>query len=530
MAKPTWDILLRWQITGIAGQNINLIPEVWQSVDVSDRKITTLADPTAAQDAVNLRTLNSAIAWGSDFVWGFDASGGSYPTTGSGPSGEIIAWDRRYITVGWTLNNGTGNPNIVEAGDELVALVNDAVNNDEFYALERNRTFAGGDGITLSATDVVAVDIVPTISGLEFVGGQLQVKWLADYSAPVGTNIAIWQDGAGNIVVDSSLLVPDLQGVLDAGSTATLNSNVVINGNGEAQNFTITETNNLFLRSGETATLWVDSFGSWSGPYRGVEVSRFWWQGNVKMVAQNAEFQIGGGLWGRYNDFRSAGSRTGITYFADYSADFVARSLVDKEYVDNAVAGATITAGNGITNNAGTFDLGWTLTDNIVWDWSNGPFGVTFDQTDFVTINSDASVGSGNVTLSATSGPGGDRSIVLDAFDNHIQVTAPSGAEYAADYSAANAANDRRLTDKWYVDSVVAETTYRQLFVSGDLTWWSIDITHNLNEQFVSVSVYDETNRLIQPDDIVATSSTVTTIDLTNFVWWTGNYKVVIVK
>jgi hypothetical protein len=59
--------------------------------------------------------------------------------------------------------------------------------------------------------------------------------------------------------------------------------------------------------------------------------------------------------------------------------------------------------------------------------------------------------------------------------------------------------------------------TYTQTFVNADLTAGSIAISHNLNDQHPLVQVYDDSDNLILPDEITATSVNVSTIDLTGY-------------
>lgn len=71
---------------------------------------------------------------------------------------------------------------------------------------------------------------------------------------------------------------------------------------------------------------------------------------------------------------------------------------------------------------------------------------------------------------------------------------------------------------------------FRQAFTSADLVAGLLTVTHNLGQQVVSLQVFDNNNRLIYPDEITLTSSTVTTVDLTAFVsGFTGTWNVVAV-
>jgi hypothetical protein len=67
-------------------------------------------------------------------------------------------------------------------------------------------------------------------------------------------------------------------------------------------------------------------------------------------------------------DNRLVGSQNGLQYAADYSVDFLDRSLVDKAYVDDVLSGISYTFTNGITESASTVRLGGTLTQNTNLD------------------------------------------------------------------------------------------------------------------------------------------------------------------
>lgn len=70
---------------------------------------------------------------------------------------------------------------------------------------------------------------------------------------------------------------------------------------------------------------------------------------------------------------------------------------------------------------------------------------------------------------------------------------------------------------------------YRTSFTNASLSAGILTVTHSLGQQFVGVTVYDNTSKKIQPDDITATSTTVTTIDLSSFGTLTGTYNVVVI-
>jgi hypothetical protein len=69
---------------------------------------------------------------------------------------------------------------------------------------------------------------------------------------------------------------------------------------------------------------------------------------------------------------------------------------------------------------------------------------------------------------------------------------------------------------------------YIATFVDGDLTAGVLTAIHNLNAQYVSVVVYDNNNIVIIPDDVTATNSTTSTIDLSSYGSLTGTWRVII--
>jgi hypothetical protein len=70
---------------------------------------------------------------------------------------------------------------------------------------------------------------------------------------------------------------------------------------------------------------------------------------------------------------------------------------------------------------------------------------------------------------------------------------------------------------------------YRTAFTNATLTAGVLTVTHSLGNKFVQVQVTDNTDKVIQPDDITMTSTTVTTIDLTSYGTLTGTWNVCVV-
>lgn len=71
-------------------------------------------------------------------------------------------------------------------------------------------------------------------------------------------------------------------------------------------------------------------------------------------------------------------------------------------------------------------------------------------------------------------------------------------------------------------------SSYRDSFVDGDLTAGVLTVTHSLSQKYVSVSVYNNNDDLIIPDDVTVINTTSLTIDLTGFGTLTGTWNLVV--
>jgi hypothetical protein len=78
--------------------------------------------------------------------------------------------------------------------------------------------------------------------------------------------------------------------------------------------------------------------------------------------------------------------------------------------------------------------------------------------------------------------------------------------------------------------STTNPNSYRTSFVNGDLTAGVLTVTHNLAEKFVDVTVYNNSDQKIIPDDITVTNANNLDIDLSGFGTLTGTWNLVIIK
>jgi len=183
-----------------------------------------------------------------------------------------------------------------------------------------------------------------------------------------------------------------------------------------------------------------------------------------------------------FEDGRSAGNRAGIEYAADYSADFVARSLVDAAYVTGKTGSVDLQSVLNVGSNATNItnmcissddSNGWVLNTTN----TTGVLGVNVGTHTVISYDDIKSASSCIKTFSSYYGneayaslcAGIDSGISLrlcainaTGDDVHTMVIASdatgfTGAQYAADYSS-NYVN-RSLVDKEYVDRRTSGST-----------------------------------------------------------------------
>lgn len=70
--------------------------------------------------------------------------------------------------------------------------------------------------------------------------------------------------------------------------------------------------------------------------------------------------------------------------------------------------------------------------------------------------------------------------------------------------------------------------TYTVTFTNASLVAGILTVLHGLNSQYSVVTIYDNTDKQVIPDDVTATSSTTSTIDLNSFGAIAGTWKVTV--
>lgn len=67
-------------------------------------------------------------------------------------------------------------------------------------------------------------------------------------------------------------------------------------------------------------------------------------------------------------------------------------------------------------------------------------------------------------------------------------------------------------------------------FTNASLAGGVLSVTHNLNNKFCHVTVYDETNKIVIPDEVTAVNSNLLTITLTSHAPISGTWNVIVTK
>ena len=98
------------------------------------------------------------------------------------------------------------------------------------------------------------------------------------------------------------------------------------------------------------------------------------------------------------------------------------------------------------------------------------------------------------------------------------------------DLAGLNAGDYQHLTVAEKASLVPGVTAYTETFTNAKGAAGLFAFTHNLGQKVVNVVVSNNSDKVIIPDDITFTSTTVTTVDLTSYGTLTGDWNVSIIK
>jgi hypothetical protein len=178
----------------------------------------------------------------------------------------------------------------------------------------------------------------------------------------------------------------------------------------------------------------------------------------------------------------------------------IATHVTSKQYVDNAVA---FTAGQAVTLTAKQINVNVT----------NASVGVASNQ---LIVRSTAS----NGQLLRSTGTAGAEA-TWGALDLAQANSVTGILSIANGGTGANTAATARA-------ALSATGIYRTTFTNATLVAGVLTVTHGLGNKVVTVQISDNTDKVIQPDDITLTSTTASTVDLTSFGTLTGTWNVIV--
>ena len=372
-------------------------------------------------------------------------------------------WDRALDHDGSPTNEvSTGNYSFVVEGTANVAtgyvLTNDQgqtgdltlnTHNLVWVQFSASSQLAPGAGIT-TASSKIAVDLDDNTLEFDAVGdaGQLRVNLATPGSTEIGIEgsaglVLKRSDITGAIIVENGLTeTTDGNGNLTAKLGGALTGATSITG---ASAFDITTTGTQLYITSDSISLTSTGDEATINGDQGATVSST--NGPVQLNTSTKSLSLS--TTAIFTDDSSAG----LAYNADYSANYTNRTLVDKAFVDNAIAGVSIestTAGNGLSMNGGTVELGGILTANTE---VNGNATYSFNVADVLST-----------TLAVDNGA----SLIMNSISNTFtdDTTGSNGLLYGADYSATYVA--RSLVDKAYVDSSISAIGGEEATTAGN--------------------------------------------------------------
>lgn len=158
---------------------------------------------------------------------------------------------------------------------------------------------------------------------------------------------------------------------------------------------------------------------------------------------------------------------------------------------------------------------------------SNGAVTVSAFNDTFTAFFQDADLSSGIYTVNHNLNFQYATVIVYDDTDKQIipdEVTA-----FSANTAYIDLTTFAPLNNTWKTTIIGGyNRTYTTTFNYGSLSGGVLAVTHNLNSQYVTVTVYDDNDNQIIPDDVTAVSSTSLDIDLNSYGVISSTWKVTV--
>lgn len=146
---------------------------------------------------------------------------------------------------------------------------------------------------------------------------------------------------------------------------------------------------------------------------------------------------------------------------------------------------------------------------------------------------------SGNLTVQGTTTTVNSETMTVDdniiVLNNNVSSGSPTengGIEVRRGASASATVLWDETNDEWQVGVVgtllAVARIARSTFTGASLSAGILSVTHNLGQKYVQVTVIDNTDKPVLPDDITYNSTTSLSVDLTSFGSITGTWRLIL--
>ncbi|MDF1497120.1 MAG: hypothetical protein P1P90_03590 [Patescibacteria group bacterium] len=449
---------------------------------VANNVAWTLPGADGTNNQVLITNGAGTLSWAtsSDLVYNIYNSDGLIPENRNVTIAD--GQELRFLDQGNSANFVYIKPDYNTNGNLRIGAVNnDEGNTNHYLEFMDNFKMVSQHGIELDAStsqiDMYGNTGLLRIGGdnlfmdLRAAGSQYGLRYAADYSADFVARSLVDKEYVDNKVASSTNNIYDADGYL-AGDR-------IVNGIGRGLN--VSTTNGGFfdadIRDGsdlgfvhvrsDELELNVANPSAYSGMVfnsGGVSFTH-------NQTGSTTQFYIGSNMM-----LTDSINYRGIEYASDYSANYTNRTLVDKEYVDDAITSSTVSAGNGLTLDSGTIKLGGTLSettyidhmgyDLVVREFAGEP-ETLFSGDNFKIQDGDYEVrfGIGGPTSVGLTLENPSSTFSLLTYNDYVGVNSSRtdflGLVYDKDYSSYFV--DRSLVDKGYVDSHVGALTFQDV-------------------------------------------------------------------
>lgn len=259
---------------------------------------------------------------------------------------------------GLTLNVGTASSSRIVVNANDIDLATTAVTLGSYGSATQVATFTVDAYGRLTAAGNTSIAIASTAI-TDFTEAVQDVVGNGSFISGTGGVTVTYNDGANTLVIDgANINIYNSDGSIPDG----VNRTVSLEDTDSLLTFENAATGLLLILSDDSVYL-MDGVADFQADSVSIVTSG----GSINLDQDGLIITTSGGDTDDYTFVDSRSTTRGLEYAADYSADYTDRSLVDKEYVDNAVATVSVTVTQayltGSTATTVDLDTGTSVTD-----------------------------------------------------------------------------------------------------------------------------------------------------------------------